>query len=71
MKKVLKVLSVILAVLAMIALCVYFLVLRYPELRTDPQVGKWYRVSDGSMKDSEGHSYHALVKKGSENKVMV
>lgn len=71
MKKVLKVLGVILAVLTVIALCVYFLVLRYPELKADPKVGKWYRVSDSRMKDSEGHSYHALFKKGSENKVMV
>ena len=71
MKKVLKVLGILLAVLAVIALCVYFLVLRYPELKADPKVGKWYRVSDGRMKDSEGHCYHALFKKGSENKVMV
>lgn len=71
MKKVLKVLGIILAVLAVIVLCVYFLALRYPELKKDPKVGKWYRMSDSRMKDSEGHNYHALFKKGSENKVMV
>lgn len=71
MKKVWKVLGIVLAVLAVLALCVYFLALRYPELKADPKVGKWYRVSDSRMKDSEGHSYHALFKKGSENKVMV
>ena len=71
MKKFLKVVGIILAAFAVIALCVYMLILRYPELKTDPAVGKWYRVSDSSMKDSEGHSYHALFKKGSENKVLI
>ena len=71
MKKFLKVVSIIFACLAVIALCVYILILRYPNLKTDPTVGKWYRVSDSSMKDSEGHGYHALFKKGSENKVLV
>ena len=71
MKKVWEVLGITLAMLAVIVLCAYFLVLRYPELKNDPKVGKWYRVSDSSMKDSEGHGYHALFKKGSENKVMV
>lgn len=71
MKKFLKVVGIILAAFAVIALCIYIFILRYPELKTDPTVGKWYRVSDSGMKDSEGHSYHALFKKGSENKVLV
>ena len=54
-----------------LAVCAYFLFLRYPGLKADPQVGKWYRVADSAMKDSEGNSYHALFKKGSENKVMI
>ena len=70
-KKILKVLGIILAVLAVVAGIIYFTVLRYPELKNDPTIGKWYRVSDCVMKDSEGHSYHALFKKGSENKVMI
>ena len=70
-KKILKILGIILAVLAVVAGIIYFTVLRYPELKKDPKIGKWYRVSDSVMKDSEGHSYHALFKKGSENKVMI
>ena len=70
-KKILKILGIILAVLAVVAGIIYFTVLRYPELKKDPTIGKWYRVSDSVMKDSEGHSYHALFKKGSENKVMI
>lgn len=71
MKKVFKVLGIILSVILMIALCIYFFVLQYPEIKENPKVNKWYRVSDKAMKDSEGHKYHALFKKGSENNVLV
>ena len=71
MKKIFKVLGVILLVILIIVACVYFMFLRYPELKKDPVINKWYRVSDSVMKDSEGNSYHALFKKGSENKVMI
>ena len=71
LKKVFKIFGIILAVLVILAVCAYFLFLRYPGLKADPQVGKWYRVADSAMKDSEGNSYHALFKKGSENKVMI
>ena len=63
MKKVFKVLGIILSVILMIALCIYFFVLQYPEIKENPKVNKWYRVSDKVMKDSEGHKYHALFKK--------
>lgn len=71
MKKILKIFGIILAVLFAIALMIYLFVLRYPNLKKNPVVGKWYRVSDREMKDSEGGSYHALFKKGSENNVMI
>lgn len=70
-KRVLKILGIIFLVLAMIAVCVYFFVLQYPNLKENPTAGKWYRVTSSEMKDSEGNDYHALFKKGSENKVMV
>ena len=70
-KRIFTVLGIILAALAVIIVIIYFAVLRYPNLKNDPKIGKWYRVSDSVMKDSEGHSYHALFKKGSENKVMI
>lgn len=71
MKKVFKVLGIILSVILMIALCIYFFVLQYPEIKENPKVNKWYRVSDKAMKNSEGHKYHSLFKKGSENNVLV
>ncbi len=71
LKITLKVLGILLLVLIIAALFVYFFVLRYPNLKENPDMGKWYRVESAAMKDSEGNGYHALFKKGSENKVMV
>lgn len=71
LKKVFRMIGIVIAVLAILAVCAYFLFLRYPNLKAAPAVGKWYRVADSAMKDSEGNSYHALFKKGSENKVMI
>lgn len=75
MKKILKILGialgVILAIILIVGLIIYFCVLQYPNLKENPTVGKWYRVSCTEMKDSEGGSYHAFFKKGSENKVMI
>lgn len=66
-----KVLGILLLIALIVAIAIYFLFLRYPDLKEEPKVDKWYRISSDAMKDSEGGSYHALFKKGSENKVMI
>lgn len=71
MKKVLKVIGIFLLIVVIIAGCVYQFVLQYPNLKKDPDIGKWYRVTSSEMKTSEGVKYRALFKKGSENKVMI
>ena len=71
LKKIGKILGLLLLVALIVAGCVIKFVVNYPEIKNDLTVGKWYRVSNEAMKDSEGHSYHALLKKGSENKVMI
>ena len=71
MKKVLKILGVIFAVILLIAFGVYQFVLQYPNLKENPTIGKWYRVTTSEMKTSEGGKYRAFFKKGSENKVMI
>lgn len=71
MKKTLKIIGIILLILAVIVLFIYFLVLRYPKLKENPTVGKWYRVTSSEMRDSEGNGYHALFKKGTENKILI
>ncbi len=70
-KKILKVIGIILALLLVIAGIVYFTVFRYPNLSNNPKVGKWYRLDTAEMKDSEGNEYHALIKMGSTDKVLV
>ena len=71
LKKMLKVMGILCLILLIIAGCVLKFLLIYTEIEENPTIGKWYRVSDKAMKDSEGNSYHALFRKGSENKVMV
>lgn len=71
MKKVFKILSIIFAVILVVLLAVYLFVLQYPELKDDPKVDKWYRVTTDEMKSSDGSKYSALFKKGRENKVIV
>lgn len=71
LKKILKILGIILLILLIAAIFVWFFVLQYLNLKTDPKEEKWYRVSSSEMKDSEGGSYHALFRKGSENKVLI
>lgn len=71
MKKAVKIIGFILLIIIVIALLVYFIVLRYPNLKENPTEGKWYRVATNEMKDSEGNSYHSFFKKGSENKVLI
>ncbi len=71
MKKFLKVIGIILLILIIIAIFVYCFVLQYPKLKENPKIGKWYKIETKEMKSSEGGKYHALFKKGKENKVMV
>ena len=71
LKKILKILGIIIGILGVIAAGVYCFVLQYPEINNNPKNGRWYRVTDAEMKDSEGNAYHALFKKGTENKVMI
>ena len=54
MKTILKVLGIILAIAVVLSVVVYFTVLQYPNLKEDPKVGKWYRLSTSEMKSSEG-----------------
>ena len=50
LKTILKVLGIICLVLLIIAGCVVKFVVNYPEIKNDPAIGKWYRVSSKEMK---------------------
>ena len=71
MKKALKTIGIILAVILVILLLIYFFVLYYPNLKEDPKIGKWYKITNSDMLTAKGNQYKAFFRKGSENKVMV
>lgn len=70
-KILLKILGSLFILAGIVLTAVYFTVLRYPNLKNNPKIDKWYRIENREMKSSEGGEYHALFKKGRENKVMV
>ncbi len=70
-KRVFIVLAIILLIVLIVAVCIYKFVLQYPNLKENPTVGKWYRVTNNEMKTSEGGKYRALFRKGTENNVLV
>ncbi|MGH2116914.1 pectin acetylesterase-family hydrolase [Aerococcus sp. L_32] len=71
LKKLGKILFSIFIFLILVAMGVYFFVLEYPNLTSNPKVDKMYQVTTSKMKDSEGGSYRAFFKKGKENKLLV
>ena len=66
-----KILGVILIVLALAIGLIYFFVLQYPELDSNPTQDKWYRVSSPQMVCSDGSPYRALYKQGSAKRVLI
>ena len=71
MKKVFKILGIIICAILLALVCIYQFVFQYPNLCDNPKIDKWYRVESDEMKSSDGSKYHALFKKGNENKVLV
>ena len=71
LKNILKVFGVLCAIVMVISIGIYSFVLQYPNLKENPQTGKWYRVTTSEMKTSEGDKYRALFKKGTGNNVMI
>lgn len=67
---------VVLAVIVIVAVSIYgclsktFFV-KHPELKGEPEIGKWYRVTPETAKSSNGAEWHGILRKGSENKLVV
>lgn len=43
-----------------IAFIIYKFVLNYPNLKSNPKIDKWYRVTNKGMKSSDGSNYRAF-----------
>lgn len=44
---------------------------KHPELKGEPEIGKWYRITPAGTKSSDGSEWHGLIRLGRENKVVV
>lgn len=44
---------------------------KHPELKGEPEIGKWYRITPAGTKSSDGSEWHGLIRLGTENKVVV
>ncbi|MDE6142425.1 MAG: pectin acetylesterase [Bacilli bacterium] len=72
-----KIILSILLVLAIIFGIVIFLILKNtvlvkrPELKENPEVGKWYRITPETAKSSDGSEWHGLIKLGKEKDKLV
>ena len=77
MKKILKIVGITLIVAVAIPAIVVGVILgktvfiKHPELKAEPELGKWYRITPKGAKSSDGSEWHGLIRVGSENKVVV
>ena len=72
----LKIFAILLAVILLLVIAVVVLLKMtflksFPELKGEPEVGAWYRVTPENAKASDGSEWHGIFRKGSENKVVV
>ena len=44
---------------------------KHPELKGEPEIGKWYRITPAGTKSSDGSEWHGLIRLGTEDKVVV
>lgn len=75
-----RVITIVVAVLLVLVVAVAALILvvlsktvwyKHPELKGDPEIGQWYRITPEGTQSSDGSEWHGLLKIGSENKVAV
>ena len=77
MKKVMKIVGITIIAVAAIAAIIVGVILsktvfvKHPELKGEPKVGKWYRITPEGTMSSDGSEWHGLIRLGSENKVVV
>ncbi len=77
MKKALKTVGIVLiAVVTIIAVVVGVILgktvlVKHPELKGEPETGKWYRITPDGTVSSDGSEWHGLIRVGTENKVVV
>ena len=74
MKKFLKILGIIILVLGVIVFIILknTIFISHPELKGNPEINKWYRITPKDAKSSDGSEWHGIFKLGNDkNKVIV
>lgn len=77
MKKAMKTVGIALvAVVTVIAIALGVILgktvfVKYPELKGEPEAGKWYRITPDGTISSDGSEWHGLIRVGTGNKVAV
>ena len=73
LKKVLIIIGIIILVIAIgIFILLKLTILKtFPNLKGEPETGKWYEVEVDGAKSSDGSEWHGIFRKGTENKVVV
>ena len=66
------VLALLIAAVVLVAVILGKTVLvKHPELKGEPEIGKWYRITPAGTKSSDGSEWHGLIRLCTENKVVV
>ena len=74
MKKFLMILGIIILVLGVIVFIILknTIFISHPELKGNPEINKWYRITPKDSKSSDGSEWHGIFKLGNDkNKVIV
>ena len=74
MKKFMKILGIIILVLGVIVFIILknTIFISHPELKGNPEINKWYRITPKDAKSSDGSESHGIFKLGkNKNKVIV
>jgi len=77
MKKVMKFIGITVIAVAIIIAVIAGVILsktvfvKHPELKGEPEPGKWYRITPEEAKSSDGSEWHGLIRVGTQNKVIV
>ena len=68
---------IIIAIIILLIAIGIFLLLKltflktFPELKGEPEIGKWYEVKVDGAKSSDGSEWHGIFRKGMENKAVL
>ena len=73
LKKILILIGILITVIAL-GIMIFLkqtILISFPELKGEPEIGKWYEIPVEGAQSSDGSKWHGIFRKGTENKVVV